>query len=653
MFHKIIINSFLIFISFLHAQQNIVTEPDSIPVYWMNEIVVTDNRLPVTMQASMYEMGREEIDGLDAAQPATILSFVPGLHVTRMAKNETTFKLRGFEQRQVSVFLDGVPISVPYDGYLDLSQLLGDNLETIRVARSASSSLYGKNTLGGSINIMSTDFADPTQLRARIEGSNHQRYLGTVNYHKIIDDLAFAVNFAYEKGDDFRLSEEYKKTVNENGNKRENSSFEKINAAVKLQYNISSNHSLGFNYNLLDNSFNIPIESETSRPRYWQFPQWRKNVLSMNSKHIFSDWFLLRSTVYYDTYYNLLKSYDDADYSTQEQRWAWNSTYDDHSKGIILYPSFNLFNFGSSNFILSYKNDVHKEEFRDFGFDKYETASWTAGLEQDIRVTEKDMFAVGLDASYLEALHAADLSLRDPILLYNGHVMFQHRFENNLATHASFAKKTRFPTLKELYSERLGRAIANPELKEEKTLNFEIGLKYQMNENLVQVSAFRYNLTDLIVPIELGNETEQMQNIGKARFQGIELDSRFKLGKFNVLANYTFMQVENLTKNRESKYLEYRPKHQANLIGQWRFLDNMHFALESNYTSHQYFNHPVTLAWKKFNDVVLVNLKYSYQVFNYLKWYLRFNNALDNDYASEYGVPSPGREIITGIKFAL
>ena len=174
-----------------------------------------------------------------------------------------------------------------------------------------------------------------------------------------------------------------------------------------------------------------------------------------------------------------------------------------------------------------------------------------------------------------------------------------------------------------------------------------------MNENFVQLSAFRYNLTDLIVPVELGNETEQMQNVGKARFQGIELDSKFKLGQINVLANYTFMQAENRTRDRDTKYLEYRPEHQANFISQWRFLDNMYMALESNYTSGQYFNNPVTLEWKKFNDIVLVNLKYNYKIFDYLNWYLRLNNALDKDYVSEYGVPSPGREISGGFKIAI
>jgi len=626
---------------------------DSIPTYWMNEIVVTENRLPVAVSVAMHQVNAREISLLDACQPSEAMEFVPGLHISRITKNETTIKLRGIEQRQIKVFLDGVPVSTPYNGQLDLSQLIGDNLQAIRISRGASSILYGTNTLGGSINILTSSFSPTKKIRIRLEGSDHNRIFTALNYHNHFKNFSYSFNLAWEKGDDFKLSDDFKATDTEDGGRRDNSAFDKKSFGLKLHYQIADNHSVGFNYNFIDNSYNIPVDSKTSRPRYWRFPVWKKNVFSINSKHIFGDYFLLRSTIYYDSYFNLLKSYDDATYSTQDQRWAWKSTYDDHSEGIILYPSLKIFNFGSTNAVLAYKKDVHKEEFRDFGFERYETAIYSVGIEQDIRFNEANVAVFGADVNYLQPLYANDLPLRDPILLFNEQVIFQHKFNNKFTAHFSIAKKSRFPTLKELYSERLGRSIPNPDLKEEHALNTDVGIRKNFSHGYLQVSYFYNSLNNLIVAKELGNETQQMQNIGRAQLQGTEIDVKMNTGKFNLWANYTYMIAEDKSDDRVSNHLEYRPEHRFNFLGQWRFYHKMYLDLELNYLAGQYYQNPSSTEWEKLDDYAVLNIKYNYHIFDFLNWYVRINNITDKDYMSEYGVPMPGREIISGIRFAL
>lgn len=655
MLKSIIIITYLICLplSFLKAQSASTAEQDSLPLYWLNEIVVAENRLPLTIQAEMYKINSNDISLLDANEPTKAMQFAPGIHVTRITKNETTFKLRGFEQRQISVFLDGIPVSVPYDGRIDLAQLAGDNLEEIRISKGASSSLYGQNTLGGSINILTNAFSSAKKFKVHLEASDHRRYLSSLSYHNTFKALSYNLNFSMEQGEDFKLSGSFEPTEQENGGTRDNSDFKKNSFGLKLNYKISKRHSVGFNYNRINNEYNIPVESQTTRPRYWQFPEWQKNVFNLTSKHLFSDWAVLRSTIYLDTYDNLLKSYDDASYSSQDERWAWNSTYHDHSKGMIVYPTLKLFRFGSTNLVISYKNDVHKEQFRDFGFKTYETASWTAGIEQDIKLSESDMAVIGLDGNLLQALQADDLDLRDPILLYNGRVLYQHSFEDHFSSHLSFGQKTRFPTLKELYSERLGRTIANPELKEEQAQNYELGIKYQIPQGYIQAALFHSNLTNLIVQKEIGDETEQMQNLGKAYMQGFEFDFKYNFGSLNLMTNYTFMRAKNTSAGALNKHLEYRPEHQANLFANWQFINSMSVTLESNLIAGQYYQNPTTLDMDKFDNYTLFNLKYNYKMFEFLNWYVRVNNITDKNYMSEYGVPMPGREFVTGLKIAL
>ena len=79
----------------------------------------------------------------------------------------------------------------------------------------------------------------------------------------------------------------------------------------------------------------------------------------------------------------------------------------------------------------------------------------------------------------------------------------------------------------------------------------------------------------------------------------------------------------------------------------------MYLTVESNYAANQYYQNPSSLEWEKLNDYVLFNLKFNYRVFEFLNWYIRVNNFTDKNYISEYGVPMPGREIISGLRFAL
>jgi len=60
--------------------------------------------------------------------------------------------IRGFDSREVPLFIDGIPVYVPYDGYVDLGRFTTADLAAIQVAKGFSSVAYGANTLGGAIS---------------------------------------------------------------------------------------------------------------------------------------------------------------------------------------------------------------------------------------------------------------------------------------------------------------------------------------------------------------------------------------------------------------------------------------------------------------------------------------------------------------------
>jgi Outer membrane cobalamin receptor protein len=70
-------------------------------------------------------------------------------------RGEGTLYIRGFDAKRIGVFIDGIPIYVPYDGNFDYARFLTADVAQIDVSKGFSSVVYGANTMGGVVNIVS------------------------------------------------------------------------------------------------------------------------------------------------------------------------------------------------------------------------------------------------------------------------------------------------------------------------------------------------------------------------------------------------------------------------------------------------------------------------------------------------------------------
>jgi iron complex outermembrane receptor protein len=594
-------------LSFHHTvySQQITEESisDTIPVYTMSEIVVLGKRSPAVNSAKIYERSSDQVEILDVRQVDQALTTAPGLYFSRNSKNENTFLLNGFEQRQVNVFLDGVPISVAFDG---------------------------------------------------VEASNHKRFFGKVgfnlNYGKVLLNGYAVLNQASS----YKLSNKFKPQLNEKGPERENSDFKKISMGVKLHYQFNSYHRLGLHLNVIRNEYGVPPNASVERPRYWRFPKWDKNVISLNSEHHFGSKFLLRTVLFVDQYKNILKSYDDNTYSSQTKRYAFTSEYDDYAIGATVYQHLDLFSFGLTEGVITFKRDVHREKsYEEIEYDKYATDLLLLGVEQELIPTHWLTVSAGFDIEYLRPLYAHTHDLRGPLTLYNGQLSFYAEVSRDLNIFVATGTKSRFPTLKELYSEHLGRTVANPELKAERSLNSQTGLTWKQARNTHQISYFYNQLSNLITIVQLGDNTQQFQNIGEALLSGFNLNSEFFIENCLFHLNYTYLLAKNMSPDRSSDMLEYRPTHRLNFLWRQPVFEKLNIQTEISITRDQSYQNPDNTQWQKLNNFAVFNLKFDYLILNDFYCYLRIDNIFDENYVCEYGIPMPGRELSVGIKFGI
>src|SRR5690606_13424038 len=88
--------------------------------------------------------------------------------------------IRGFDQRRISVSVNGIPQNDPEDHnvyWLDFPDLLSST-ELIQVQRGAGSGVTGYPAIGGSINIITSPFSDQVQLNfsASVGSFNTRKY---------------------------------------------------------------------------------------------------------------------------------------------------------------------------------------------------------------------------------------------------------------------------------------------------------------------------------------------------------------------------------------------------------------------------------------------------------------------------------------------
>lgn len=120
-------------------------EIDSIKTFSLGEVVVME-KLPASAGTEISSL---EIKQMDITKVPEALEWIPGITLTEASsRGETMIYLRGFNQSRIPVYMDGIPVSVPFDGFIDLGRLQTASVSKIHVSKGISSLLLGGNTMG-------------------------------------------------------------------------------------------------------------------------------------------------------------------------------------------------------------------------------------------------------------------------------------------------------------------------------------------------------------------------------------------------------------------------------------------------------------------------------------------------------------------------
>ncbi len=472
--------------------------------------------------------------------------------------------IRGFDQRRIAISVNGIPQNDPEDNNVywhDMPNILS-SVGVIQVQRGAGGGVIGYPAVGGSINIITSNFSEKprAELGADIGSFNTRKYSATFGSGLINDKYSIYVNLSKTLSDGYRdLS-----WVNFN-------SF--YLSAVRYDKNITTQINIyggpisdGLVYTGLPKEVMKNRELRKANYSYWEwdsvnntFQPWsvkRKatEIENFSQPHYellneikFSDNVTLNSalflvigdgffdydgswSIYYDDYFRLKENgYDSTKIPTnaliratvENTQWGWIPRLSiKHTNGnLIVGGEFRIHrsnHFGNINFAENIPDGVPA----DYEYYYYNGSKDIINIfaHEQYQITNKLNALAELQLAYHkyrvynEKYVGTDFSVNG--LFLNPRVGINYQFTQDLSSYFSFAQTTREPRLKNYYdaAESSGGEVpqfevdangnydfSKPLVKPEVMNSFEIGTSYITRKLNLSANIFYMMFNDEIV----------------------------------------------------------------------------------------------------------------------------------------------------------
>ncbi len=631
------------------------------PVFTLGEVLV------VGAEDGGHDGTAARVTGAQAEQRASrnlaeAAALAPGVTLTRVGgRNEEMAYVRGFDTRQVPLFLDGIPVYVPFDGNFDMGRFGVFDLGGLSVYKGYSPAILGPNTLGGAINVVTLRPTQPEELLVRAGVSSGRGFDGALRGGLLRPNGYAQAGVSWRERDSFRVSSDFEPTETEDGGRRGNSDSRDLQVGAKLAWTPGdAGNEFAVAVVRQDGEKGVPVYagSDPRVPvRYWRYTEWIKNSLYALGNVELGRGAYLKPRLYYDTYENTVKAYDDDTYTTQERRSSFTSIYDDYTFGGSLEAGLPAGERNQLRGAAHYKQDVHRE--RNAGERQYTMRDETValGLEDRLRLTETWSLTGGASLEWRRSLQAEDPGGgedfgRNENTVFNPQAGLLYSLTGG-TFRATVARKSRFPTLKDRYSYRLGTALPNPDLEPETAMHYEAGYDGRATEHLrVRGAVFYSRLEDTIQRVDNVAQDDdgawlyQVRNTGESEQAGVEAGIAWTVVEdLTAGADYMYLRRKNL--NQPDLKPVDAPAHSLTLFGEWQPLPRLTVVPSVEYNSSRYS----TSDGVKADGFWLCHLHAQWELPRGVELHGGVRNILDTNYELNEGYSEEGRSLYAGVQY--
>ena len=536
---------------------------------------------------AVTSIGENLIDKANMSNLEDIGKYVPNLNITRYgvgnAAHASVF-IRGIGLQDhvittdpgVGVYLDGV-----YLGRQMGSNLSLPNVERVEVLRGPQGTLYGRNTLGGAVNIITKQPGDEGIVTTTAKVGSRGRLAGDVYFNNsLTDTVSMSASVSYKQRDGVG------EAINLANPEKEIGEEQELSGRMALKWQASSDLSFVFSVDGVDNesgqspyTIELTAPLDPNDPFNGDFPLLTEDMLPSDPDDLATTVAGIESTAYSgwgtsltadwdinNTYTaKFITSYRSSEYEggLDDDAVALNLSEfpeeggaDQYSFEIQLNGSFDNMDFvsglyffnedgftSSGPFVFSpfntpdgFLNDGTTASFGDYGyFDiNQETNSYAAYINASYDLSDDLTVGGGLryskdkkEADALFPTFAARKYVSADFDAVTWDLNASYQLSNNMNVYGQIQKGYQtggFPP----------RPFGGPDqfvsFDETKAINYELGLKGQVHEDVsMMLAVFVTDYTDLALPFSDptagGGFVTIVENAGESKAQGIELET--------------------------------------------------------------------------------------------------------------------------------
>lgn len=661
----------------------------------LKEVVITatlTKRKLEDIPAQVAVIKAKEIQEFPANTIDDLLKTVANVYVNRswgiFSKNASV-TMRGLESSaRTLVLIDGVPKNKIAGGSVNWHSINPDDVERIEIIKGPASSLYGNNAMGGVINVITKKPTEKLEGLAKVfygtYNSRGESMILSGSQVKNEKGFYWNINDFYRQGDGyiFEVPEyldptDVKTALKEyGGGVKTGYRFNKLNS-IELVYDYyNENRGSGRKIFLKDGSFESYLTNQIKTIyegklgsanikaiAYSTMENYHGQKESMNdySEYKLLDSYADRSdkgiwATYPNTFFR--KNYITVGAELKMGEMDGSEIYRTSPDQILFHSKMDI-----AGFFIQDEVDFLNDKFKLIAGFRYDIVHFFDGYQNIIDPTK----ATGFTEGFLETFKANTWNALSP------KIALQYSLKQDAKLYVSVSEGYMPPTLKDLSQSgkiTKGFRLANPDLKPETLINYELGYNRTIGTKVLVNSAIYYTVgRDFNYMIATGDSIDTggsslkpvlyTDNVAKIGILGGELSVSYVLNKnlsFNTSYSYNDSKIidfkvsqVNPDKDLTNKKMVETSPH---LFYAGLTYRNTYFTtnINGNYVGKQWYDDENTVV---IDDYFVANIKLSRYFHHHYNIYIDIQNLFDNAFVDRKGQLSPGRFIMAGFQYKI
>ena len=605
------------------------SDADALPT-----IVITATRIPtpeLEVASSVTVVTADEIAARQERTFAEVLKGIPGLNVVQQGGPgaETSVFMRGTNSNHTKVLVDGIDVSDPSNANaaFDFGQLLTQAIERVEVLRGPQSGLYGSDAIGGVINVITKTGSGPMRLSASVEGGTFDSFNQTAAVSGSQGAFHYSASVAHLHAGATPVTP---LGVLGPGEHRNDDYYDNFTVSSKLGFDVTPDFDLGLVARYTNTHLRYSGEDFSTFPALPAAQQSASNT----------DEYYGRATAHLVSLDGGLNQTLGVAFTRNQTATLQPQTPESLNTGERVKLDWQgALRVSSAHSVLLGLEDARDEI--------------SAPLSASIRIASAYLeLQSQLGDQWFSALNAR----------YDHNDRFGSKITYRIAPawvssasgtklKASVGSGFKAPTLSELFQDFPPFFFANPNLKPENSVGYDLGIEQGFGGGMVRIGAtwFYNRIRDLITTDVTGTT---YANVGRASTDGVESFVAYQpVKQLTLRLDYTYTEATDDVLHEE---LLRRPKHKVNLNATWQATDALLLnASVLTVSSWVDGNRDFSIPRLDAPGYTTVNLAASFALSRQLAVFGRIDNLFDHRYQNPVGFLQPGIGVFAGIRAKL